>query len=187
MKTHLLPALRLTLILVIMLGFIYPLIIHSIAYLSKGSGKGATVEQNGRVAGFERIGQSFRSDNYFWGRPSATGYNASVSGGSNKSPSNPEYQRVLQQRIDTFLVHNPAVDRNAIPSELITASGSGLDPDISPDAAFIQIPRIAAARGINPGRLESLVRQHIEKPFLGIFGPTKVNVLNLNIALDTLK
>ncbi len=187
MKTHLLPALRLTLVLVILLGFIYPLIIRGIALLSKGSGNGVAIERNGRVAGFELIGQSFRSDNYFWGRPSAVGYNASASGGSNKSPSNPEYQLVLQQRIDTFLVHNPAIDRSAIPSELVTASGSGLDPDISPESAFVQIPRIAAARGIDAGRLESLVRQHIEKPFLGIFGPEKVNVLKLNLALDSLK
>jgi K+-transporting ATPase ATPase C chain len=114
-------------------------------------------------------------------------YDATGSGGSNKGPTNKEYLLQVQARIDTFLVHNPGVKKSEIPVEMITASGSGLDPHISPVAAMIQVPRIAKVRNIPEEDLKKLVNSHIEKPLLGMFGPIKINVLKLNIALDNLK
>ena len=142
---------------------------------------------NGKVVGYANIGQKFTEDKYFWGRPSAVDYNAAGSAGSNKGPSNPDYLKQVQGRIDSFLVHNPAVKNEEIPAELVTASGSGLDPDLSPAGATIQIKRIAAVRKLDASKLISLVNKQTEKPLLGLFGPAKVNVLKLNIELDKLK
>jgi K+-transporting ATPase ATPase C chain len=114
------------------------------------------------------------------------GYNAAGSGGSNKGPSNPDYLKQVQLAIDTFLINNPTVKKADVPVEMVTASGSGLDPDISPKAAAVQIPRIAKARGISEETLVKLVNEHTDKPLLGIFGPKKINVLKLNVALDGL-
>ncbi|MBC8156416.1 MAG: potassium-transporting ATPase subunit C, partial [Bacteroidetes bacterium] len=123
-------------------------------------------------------------DRYFNGRPSAVDYNAAGSAGSNKGPSNPDYLKTVQERIDTFMVHNPGIQKSAIPAELVTASGSGLDPDLSPAAALIQVSRIAKVRGLPVERVTQLVNENTEGPLLGVFGPSKVNVLKLNVALD---
>ncbi|QEH39969.1 K(+)-transporting ATPase subunit C [Chitinophaga sp. XS-30] len=187
MKRYLLPALKLTLVLVILTAGIYPLLIAGIAKLAPGGGNGITVTHNGSVVGYANVGQHFRSDAYFQGRPSAVDYNGGGSGGSNKGPSNPDYLAIVQERIDTFLVHNPAVQRKDIPAELVTASGSGLDPHLSPAAALLQVPRIAKARGIPEERLKQLVAAETNGPLLGMFGPSTVNVLQLNVALDGLK
>ena len=109
------------------------------------------------------------------------------SGGSNKGPSNEEYLGVVQARVDTFLVHNPGVKKADIPVELVTASGSGLDPDISEKAALVQVERIAKVRNVPAQQLQQLVKEHINGPLLGLFGPAKINVLKLNLALDQLK
>jgi K+-transporting ATPase ATPase C chain len=106
------------------------------------------------------------------------------SGGSNKGPTNPDYLKSVQAAIDTFIVHNPGVNKSDIPAELVTASGSGLDPDLSPEGAKIQVKRIARLRHIPEEDLQKLVDEHTDKPLLGLFGPSKVNVLKLNIALD---
>ena len=187
MKSHLSPAIRLTLVMLVLLVVIYPLLVAAVSRLSPGGGKGETVEVNGNVVGYARIGQTFTEDRYFNGRPSAVDYNAAGSGGSNKGPSNPDYLKTVQARIDTFLVHNPGVQKADIPAELVTASGSGLDPDLSPAAAKIQVARIAKIRGIAAERLNHLVDEHTVGPLFGLFGPAKVNVLRLNIALDELK
>ena len=187
MKTNIIPSLKLTVILIILFAFAYTLIIHGIAYFSPGHGDGVTLKQHGKVVGFENVGQSFTADKYFWSRPSAANYNAAGSSGSNKGPTNPDFLKTVQARIDTFLVHNPDVKKSDIPVEMVTASGSGLDPDISVASAFVQIPRISKTRNIEKQKLKILVMQHIEKPFLGLFGPEKINVLKLNIALDNLK
>lgn len=187
MKTHIGPALRLTLVLLILVSVIYPLVVAGIAKLAPGGGDGVTVSANGRVVGYANIGQSFTEDRYFNSRPSAVGYNAAGSGGSNKGPSNPDYLKDVQTRIDTFLVHNPGINKADIPSELVTASGSGLDPDLSPAAARIQVVRIAKVRKLSAERLNQLVDEHTQGPLLGLFGPAKVNVLALNSALDQLK
>ncbi len=187
MKTHIGPAIRLTLVMLVLLVVIYPLVVAGIARFAPGEGKGETVTVNGKVVGYKLIGQKFTEDRYFYSRPSAVDYNAAGSAGSNKGPSNPDYLKAVQARIDTFLVHNPGVNKADIPAELVTASGSGLDPDLSPAGAKVQIARIAKVRGLPVDRLTQLVDQQTEGPLLGVFGPAKVNVLALNVALDQLK
>lgn len=187
MKKYILPSVRLTLVLTVLLCIIYPVVISLAGKLSKGEGNGEPVVVNGKVIGYALIGQKFDKPQYFWGRPSAVGYNAAGSGGSNKGPSNPDYLKEVNNRIDTLLKYHPYLKRSDIPSDLVTASGSGLDPDISPEAAKIQIKRVAANRHIQEAELNQLVNQHTEQPLLGLFGPAKVNVLILDLALDSLK
>jgi K+-transporting ATPase ATPase C chain len=185
MKKNLLISLKLTLVMIILCAVVYPLLIAAIGKATPGGGKGETISVNGKVVGYEKIGQKFTNDKYFWGRPSAVDYNAAGSAGSNKGPSNPDYLQLVQDRIDTFLVHNPGIKKEDIPADIVTASGSGLDPDISPAGAYIQVKRIAAVRGLSEEKVKALVDQHVEKPFAGL-GPQKVNVLKLNIELDKL-
>ncbi|OKS84657.1 Potassium-transporting ATPase C chain [Mucilaginibacter polytrichastri] len=154
---------------------------------SKGAGNGETITVNGKVVGYANIGQSFTKPQYFWGRPSAVAYNAAGSAGSNKGPSNPEYLKDVNSRIDTLLKYHPYLKRSDIPSDLVTASGSGLDPDISPDAARVQVERVAKYRKLDEQKVAALLTNNTEKPLWGVFGPSKVNVLKLNIALDQLK
>jgi K+-transporting ATPase ATPase C chain len=187
MKKDIMPALKLTIVFIIICAVIYPLIIAAVGILSPGGGNGETVTFKGRIVGYAHIGQRFDQDKYFWSRPSAVAYNAAGSGGSNKGPSNPDYLKDVEAHIDTFLRHNPGIARSEIPAELVTYSGSGLDPDLSPDGAYAQAARIARARHVSEGEVRSLVSQHVENPFLGLFGPRKVNVLLLNVELDSLK
>lgn len=187
MKQHFFSALRLTLICIVVFMGLYTLFIWAIAQAAPNRGKGETVSINNQVRGYRLEGQKFTNDQYFNGRPSACGYNAAGSGASNKGPSNPDYLKEVQNRIDTFLVHNPSVKKEDIPSELVTASGSGLDPDLSPEGAYVQVPRIAKARNISEEKINALVAQQIQRPLWDLFGPKKVNVLQLNIALDKLK
>ena len=187
MKLHFFPALRLTLISIIVFMGLYTLLIWVVAQAAPNSGKGETVSVNNKIVGYKLEGQNFTDDKYFDSRPSACGYNAASSGASNKGPSNPDYLKDVQNRIDTFIVHNPSVKKEDIPSELVTASGSGLDPDLSPQGAYVQVARIAKTRNISEEKIKELVAQQINKPLLGLFGPEKVNVLKLNIALDKLK
>ena len=187
MKTHIGPAIRLTLVMLVLLAVIYPLVVAGIARLAPGGGAGEKVVVNGKVVGYARIGQAFTEDRYFNSRPSAVDYNAAGSAGSNKGPSNPDYLKAVQARIDTFLVHNPGVQKADIPAELVTASGSGLDPDLSPAGAKIQVARIARVRNLPVSRLNQLIDEQTNGPLLGLFGPATVNVLRLNVALDTLK
>ncbi len=187
MKKYVWPSVKLTLVMIILCSVLYPLFIALVAKAAPGGGKGETVTVNGKVVGYTKIGQQFTEDKYFWSRPSAVGYNAAGSAGSNKGPSNLDYLKQVQDRIDSFLVHNPGVKKEEIPAELVTASGSGLDPDLSPAAAKVQVKRIAAVRKIMEERVLLLVDKQTEKPFLGMFGPAKVNVLLLNIELDKLK
>jgi K+-transporting ATPase ATPase C chain len=187
MKNHLIVCIKLTLISVLLFGIGYPLAITGIAKLvAPNGGKGEEITVDGRVVGFELIGQKFDDDKYFNSRPSAVDYNAASTGGSNKGPSNPEYLTQVQARIDTFLVHNPGIRKKQIPVDLVTASGGGLDPHISVAAAKIQIERIAKIRNLNKSKLDNLVEEHIKGPMLGM-GPSRVHVLRLNLALDELK
>lgn len=186
MKKEILPAIKLTAVLIVLLVVVYPIIVWGMAQFTSGSGKGQTISVNGKKY-YSNVGQTFNDDNYFWSRPSAVDYNAAGSGGSNKAATNKEYLQQVQARIDTFLVHNPEVKKSEIPVDLVTASGSGLDPNISVQAARVQVKRIAKIRGIAAGNIEELILANIEKPFLGLFGPEKINVLKLNIALDKLK
>jgi len=174
---HLLISIRITFVTLIVFGVIYPLIVTAIAYLTAvNHGKGD----------FELIGQSFTSDKYFNSRPSAVNYNAAATGGSNKGPANPDYLKQVEERISEFQKHNPTIKRPDIPVDLVTASGGGLDPHISIKAANVQVDRIAAARNKEPRQIQELIINNTEHPFLGLFGPYRVNVLKLNKALDQL-
>ena len=187
MKKNLLISLKLTLVMIVICAGLYPLLIAAIGKTTPGGGKGKTLSVNGKVVGYELVGQKFTDDKYFWSRPSAVDYNAAGSGGSNKGPTNPDYLKTVQNRIDSFLVHNPGIQKQEIPSDLVTASGAGLDPHISVQGAYVQISRVARVRNLAIGRIKALVEQHVEKPLLGLFGTEKVNVLQLNIDLDNVK
>jgi K+-transporting ATPase ATPase C chain len=184
MKKNLMISLKLTLVMIILCAGLYPLLIAGIGKATPGGGKGKTLSVNGKVVGYEKVGQKFTEDKYFQGRPSAVDYNAAGSAGSNKGPSNPDYLKIVQDRIDSFLAHNPGVKKEEIPADLVTASGSGLDPHISPTSAYVQVKRIAAVRNIPEEKIKTLVDETIETTVLG---PSVVNVLKLNIALDELK
>ncbi len=169
--------------MILLCAVIYPLLIAAVGKTTPGNGKGKTISVNGKVVGYELVGQKFTDDKYFWSRPSAVDYNAAGSAGSNKGPSNPDYLKIVQDRIDTFLVHNPGIKKEEIPAEMVTASGSGLDPDISPVSAYVQVKRIAVKRNIPEDKLRTLIEGSIEKSW---FGPANINVLKLNVALDKL-
>ena len=186
MKQHILPALKLTLVCLLFFSGFYTLIIFGIAQFSPNNGKGEILAV-GNKKYYANVGQAFTKDQYFWSRPSAADYNAAGAAGSNKGPSNPDYLKTVQERIDNFIKHNPEVSKAEIPSDLVTASGSGLDPNISVQAADVQVKRIAKLRNINQNKIQDLVAYNTEKPFLGLFGTEKINVLKLNIALDGLK
>ena len=184
MRQHLGIAIRLTLICLLFFCGVYPLLVLGIARLAPGQGQGVTVSAGNRVVGYALEGQSFTNGRYFSGRPSAVGYNAAGSGGSNKGPTNPDYLKSVKSNIDSFRLDNPGVAELSIPSELVTASGSGLDPDISPAAALVQVPRIARLRSVLPEKLQAVVERNITRSLLGFLGPEKVNVLSLNLDLD---
>ena len=187
MKTYIVQSLRLTAILMVLLCVIYPLIVAYAGGLSKGKGGGEKITKNGKVVGYALLGQSFTKPEYFWGRPSAVGYNAAGSGGSNKGPSNPDYLKQVSDRIDTLLKYNPSLKKADIPADMVTSSGSGLDPNISEQGAAIQIKRISVYRKIDEKEVADLVAKNTQGPLLGLFGPSSVNLLKLNLALDELK
>lgn len=187
MKPYIIQSIRLTAVLTVLLCIIYPVLISFAGKMANGRGDGETVIVNGKVVGYALLGQKFDKPQYFWGRPSAVGYNAAGSAGSNKGPTNADYLKEVSNRADTLLKYNPGIKKSDIPADLVTASGSGLDPDISPEAARIQVKRVATNRGLNEQEVAALVQKQIKKPLLGMFGPATVNVLQLNIALDELK
>jgi potassium-transporting ATPase KdpC subunit len=192
------PAIVVLVALTLITGLIYPLAITGIASIVfPHRAEGSLLQRDGKVVGSALIGQEFTSDKYFHGRPSATTapdpkdstktisapYNAANSGGSNLAPSNKALIDRVQGDLDTLHKENPAA---AVPSDLVTTSASGLDPEISPDAAYFQIPRVAKARNMTEDRLRKLVSDQIEDRFLGLLGEPRVNVLKLNLALDQL-
>ncbi|UZT97394.1 K(+)-transporting ATPase subunit C [Chryseobacterium fluminis] len=182
MKNHILSALRLSLVMLIIVG-LYLGIVYAGSKILPTQGNAEIIHDQGQKF-YVNIGQNFSSPKYFHGRPSAVDYNAAGSAGSNKGPSNEEYLQTVQKRIDTLKMQNPEMQNVKIPVELVTASGSGLDPDISPEGAFYQAGRIAKARNISPDKVENLIKNQTET---SLFGPSKVNVLKLNIALNKLK
>lgn len=180
-------ALILLLLLTLLTGLIYPLTVTVIAQLLfPNQANGSLIEQNNKKIGSLFIGQSFTEPGYFWGRPSATtpfAYNGASSAGSNKGPSNPDFLNAVKAHaahLQSFAF--PA--GMSIPVDLVTASGSGLDPEISPLAAFYQVPRIAKVRHISESELNALIESHIQNRTFGILGEPRVNVLLLNLALD---
>ncbi|WP_184178048.1 K(+)-transporting ATPase subunit C [Rhabdobacter roseus] len=185
MKSHLLPALRLTLVCLVFFCGFYTLIVWSVAQLAPNQGKGLVITQNERTY-YVNVGQAFTADEYFWSRPSAVDYDAAGAGGSNLGPSNPAHLAEVEQRIRYFLEHNPGLDRSQVPSDLVTASGSGLDPHISVEGARVQVKRIARLRKVPEETLRQLVDQYTEAPLLGLFGTARVHVLKINLALQNL-
>ncbi|GEC72366.1 K+-transporting ATPase ATPase C chain [Flavobacterium flevense] len=185
MKENIIPAIRLTVFCAVFFSGIYTLSILGIAQLAPNQGKGEIVTVNGKNHHIN-VAQKFTENKYFWSRPSAVDYNAAGSGGSNKGPNNPEYLKEVETRIEAFLYKNPSVKRSEIPSELVTASGSGLDPNISIIGAKVQIERIANSRNLSEEKIAEVIKNNTERPLFGMFGPAKVNVLRLNIALDKL-
>jgi K+-transporting ATPase ATPase C chain len=177
--------LKFTLLTLVLFAVLYPLGIYGIAQLAPNQGKGETISVNGKVVGYQKIGQKFDKSNYFWGRPSAVDYNAAGSAGSNKGPSNPDYLALVQKRIDTFLIVHPYLKKSEIPSDMVTASGSGLDPNISSEGALIQVKRVAKERKLSEEKVKALVETKINTPT--VMGTPTVNVLELNVALDALK
>ncbi len=171
-------AFRLTFFLLLICAIIYPLLVLGIAKITPDQGYGEKItDKNGKTY-FANIGQKFDKDVYFHSRPSAVDYNAAGSGGSNKGPTNPEYLKTVQERVNEFRAKNPDAE---IPVDMVTAGGSGLDPHVSVTAAEAQINRVASARNISPEKIKELVNKHTEKLF---FGPARINVLKLNIELD---
>lgn len=178
-------SLKFTLMMCVVLTIGYVLILRlTAAFVSPNDGEAQVVELNGKVVGAANVGQMFTDSIYFWGRPSAVDYNGGGSGGSNKGTNNPEYLAEVEARINAFLKAHPYLKRKDVPAEMVTASGSGLDPDISPRGAEVQIRRVAEARGMSEDQVRKIVERTIQKPWLGLFGTYKINVLKLNVALD---
>jgi K+-transporting ATPase ATPase C chain len=179
-------SIRFTIVTTILLGLGYPLFVTGVAgVVFPHKAAGSLILKDGQVIGSELIAQSFTSDKYFHPRPSAAGngYDATASGGSNLAQSNKVLVTRIQGSIDQLSKENPG---HPVPIDLVTTSGSGLDPDITPDAAFFQAPRVAKARGIPEDRIHQLIEQHITSRQLGILGEPRVNVLDLNLAIDAL-
>jgi potassium-transporting ATPase KdpC subunit len=180
----LMVAIRFTVVTTILLGVVYPLIVTGLAQLTmRNKADGQLIVRDGHVVGSAIIGQGFTSPGYFHGRPSAAGngYDATSSGGSNLGPTNQKLIDRIKADVETDQKMNPG---KPVPIDLVTASGSGLDPDISPAAALYQVPRVAAARNLPASTVEALVQSHIEGRQFGILGDERVNVLKLNLALD---
>lgn len=180
------PAVRFTLLTTLLLGIGYPLVVTGLAsVLFPHQAAGSLIERNGQVIGSELLAQGFTSDRYFHPRPSAAGngYDATASGGSNLAQSNAKLVQRIQGDIDRLDKENPNAP---VPIDLVTTSGSGLDPDITPDAAYFQAPRIAKARGLSEQTVTELIAQHVTGRQLGILGEPRVNVLALNLDLDKL-
>ena len=184
MKTQLRPALTLLALFTILTGVIYPLVITGIAQVAfPNQANGSIVVMDGKAYGSELIGQQFDDPKYFCGRPSAAGYNAAASSGSNYGPMNPALLDAVQARIDALKAADPE-NTLPIPVDLVTASGSGLDPHISVAAALYQVHRVASARGLSEAEVASLVEKYTEGRQFGFLGEPRVNVLLLNLALD---
>jgi K+-transporting ATPase ATPase C chain len=187
MKTLLRPALTLFALLTIITGIVYPLAVTGVGrVLFPDEAGGSLIVKGGTTVGSRLIGQNFSDPKYFWGRLSATSpmpYNATSSGGSNLGPLNPALVDAVKGRIEALKAADPS-NTKAVPADLVTASASGLDPQISPAAAEYQIARVARLRRLDPAALATLVAQYTERRQWGIFGEARVNVLALNLALD---
>ena len=194
MRENLRPALVMLLLLALVTGLAYPLMVTAIGQIAfPRQASGSLIVIDGQTAGSELIGQPFDDPRYFWGRPSATApapYNAAASAGSNLGPSNDALVHAIQARIDALHAANAALgvaNLAPVPVDLVTSSGSGLDPDISPAAAEWQVGRVARARNLSDQQIRSLVAQNTQNRQFGLLGEARVNVLKLNLALDAIQ
>ncbi|MDS4027949.1 MAG: potassium-transporting ATPase subunit KdpC [Candidatus Contendobacter sp.] len=189
MKTLIRPAVTLFLLLSVITGLLYPLLVTGIGQaIFPTQTAGSLIERDGKPVGSRLIGQNFTDPKYFWGRPSATApqpYNAAASGGSNLGPLNPALKETVASRVQALRAADPGNTR-PVPVDLVTASASGLDPQISPAAAEYQVARVARARGLAPEIVRKLVATWTEDRQWGVFGEPRVNVLELNLTLDQL-
>ena len=190
MKTLVRPALTLFVLLTLLTGVFYPLVVTGIGKLAfADAAAGSLIYRDGKPVGSALIGQNFSAPQYFWGRPSATGpypYNAAASSGSNQGPLNPALAQAVQARVQALRAADPG-NPLPVPADLVMASASGLDPHISPEAAAYQAGRVARARGLGVEQVRAIVAQHTAGRQWGFFGEPRVQVLELNLALDALR
>jgi potassium-transporting ATPase KdpC subunit len=190
MKRHLFDSMKMLAVMTVFTGVFYPLFMTLVANIVfPNQATGSLIKIDGRVVGSKLIGQKFSSDRYFWPRPSAVGYNPLPSGGSNYGPTSDTLKRLVEMRRADFIRMNNLPANTQVPADMLYASASGLDPDVSPEAAEFQIDRVARARGFNARKtkeLRELVKSHIERRELGFLGEPRVNVLLLNVALDSM-
>lgn len=185
MRRQLLPALRMVLVMTVLTGLLYPLLVTGIAQgLFAGRADGSLLRRDGQIVGSSLQGQPFTADRYFHTRPSAAGYDGGATSGSNAGPTNEEFLADVRERVAGYRATNGLPDDAAVPVDAVTASGSGLDPHISPANAALQVPRVARDRGVDEQRVRDLVAQHTTLATLGVFGEDAVNVVELNLALD---
>lgn len=187
MWRHIKTATILYLVLTVLTGVLYPLVVTAIAQIAMpAQANGSLIERDGRPVGSTLIGQAFTGPGYFWSRPSATGpmpYNAAASSGSNLGPTHPALEEAVRERIAALRAADPG-NLSPVPVDLVTSSGSGLDPHISPAAAEFQADRVALARGMDPARVRALVGEYTDGRTFGLLGEPRVRVLELNLALD---
>jgi K+-transporting ATPase ATPase C chain len=184
MLTQLRPAILMFLVLTVITGGVYPLALTGLGQLLfPYAADGSLISNGDEIFGSRLIGQAWSSDKYFWGRPSAAGqgYDAAASSGSNLGPTSQKLMDRIKADADKL---RQATGATSIPADAVTASGSGLDPNISPEYALLQVARVAKARGLTEDQVKSMVESHVERPVAGVFGELRVNVLLLNLALD---
>jgi potassium-transporting ATPase KdpC subunit len=186
MWSELKRAVLFTLCTMALFGIAYPIAVWGVAQIAfPAQAQGSMVRRaDGTIAGSSLIGQGFKSPQYFHSRPSAVDYNAASTGGSNYGPSNPDHRKLTRERLDAVVAEN-GVQPTAVPSEIVTASGGGLDPHLPPEAIELQVNRVARARNVSADDVRTLVHAQTEGPLWGVFGRSRVNVLELNLALDT--
>lgn len=190
LKRSLASSILVLILMTILLGFIYPLIVTGVAkLLFPSQASGSLIYKKGKIVGSKLIGQQFDGSRYFHGRPSMAGlgYDATSSGGSNLGPTNKKLIELIKKRAQQFRLENQLSANQYIPADIVTASASGLDPEITPEAALLQVHRIAQVRGISEVTLRKLVEKHIKEREFGFLGVRRVNVLELNLALDNLQ
>jgi K+-transporting ATPase ATPase C chain len=191
MKTQTIISIKFLLVMTILTGVIYPFFMTGVAQLAfQAKANGSLIMKDGKIIGSELIGQKFDSSIYFWSRPSAIDYNPIPSGASNLGPASDKLKKQVEERRKLFATINSIADTLTIPKEMLFASASGLDPHISPEAALLQLRRVAMARNLNETqkqKIEQLIKNNTEEPQFFLFGEPRINVFRLNLALDSIK